>query len=84
MLQNAKPGHFYKGDFVFLHVVGFFWFVFGNRHLSSVGQMLERTLDSTLSRNSLSLERSAVSVSAFYTLVLSKALGFLQGNRKKS
>lgn len=55
-----------------------FLFVFGNRHLSSAGQILERTLDATLSRNLLSLERSAVSVSAFYTLVLSKVLGFLQ------
>lgn len=97
MLKNAKSGHFYKGDFVFFHVgFGLFFFVclwvclvvcffffFGNRHLSSVGQILERTLGSTLSRNLLSLERSAVCVSAFYTLVLPKVLGFLQGTWKK-
>jgi len=85
MLKNAKSGYFYKGDFVFLHVgwcfLGVFLFVLfiGNRHLSTVGQILERLLDSTLSRNSPSLEGSAVSVSAFYTLVLFKVLGFLQG-----
>lgn len=64
-------------------LVVWFFFFFGNRHLSSVGQILERTLDSTLSRNLLSLERSAVCVSAFYTLVLPKVLGFLQGTWKK-
>lgn len=59
---NVKPGQFYKGEFVFLHV-GFFLVVvvsFGNRPLSSVGQTLERRLDSTLSRNSLSGEVSRV------------------------
>lgn len=79
-VKNDLILHSSQRGFCFLHVgLFFFSLVFGNRHLSSVGQILERTLDSTLSRNSLSLERSAVSVSAFYTLVLSKALGFLQG-----
>lgn len=79
MLKKAKSGRVDKGDFVFLHVGFFFSLVFGNRHLSGVGQMLEWTSNSTLSRNLLSLERSAVSVAAFYTVVLSKVLGFLQG-----
>lgn len=80
MFRNAKSGRIDKGDFVFSTRRGdFFSLVFGNRHLSGVGQMLEWTLNSTLSRNSLSLERSAVSVAAFYTFVLSKVLGFLRG-----
>lgn len=84
MLKNAKSGCIDKGDFVFLHVGFFFSLVFGNRLLSSVGQMLEWTSNSTLSRNSLSLERSAVSIAAFYTFVLFKVLGFLRGISKKS